>query len=163
MSGLVKNMYSGVAKSQNFAIFVVREHCNYSSPKVHITRSIRRCPCLTSTLRSCGVLAKHMGQRFLFALTLTTLNFWQTMREHVKSSKAARGVVSAQHIFRVSIRTIGRWSDDYKSGAYLSDNYQASSKEEAIGMACEYVKSILPLHSIVASEIKCTLLNPAAL
>lgn len=164
MSGSVKNMYSDVAKSQNFAIFVVREHCNYSSPKVHIDRFIRRCPCLTSTLRSCGVLAKHMGQRFLFCTpNILTLNFWQTMREHVKSSKAARGVVSAQHIFRVSIRTIGRWSDDYKSGAYLSDNYQASSKEEAIGMACEYVKSILPLHSIVASEIKCTLLNPAAL
>ncbi len=89
------------------------------------------------------------------------------MRHEVKSSQAVKnsnGATSTkQSIFRVSIRTIGRWSDDYKSGAYLSDNYQASSKEEAIGMACEYVKSILPLHSIVASEIKCTLLNPAAL
>ena len=82
-----------------------------------------------------------------------------TRTASVKTAKSA----AKQSIFRVSIRTIGRWSDDYKSGAYLSDNYQASSKEEAIGMACEYVKSILPLHSIVASEIKCTLLNPAAL
>lgn len=67
MSGLEKNIVSGVAMSGNIAIFVVRENCNYSSNKVHTKRLIRRCPCLTSTLRSCGSLAKNKGQRFFLS------------------------------------------------------------------------------------------------
>lgn len=37
MSGLVKNMYSDVAKSQNFAIFVVRTDANWYQQSTYLT------------------------------------------------------------------------------------------------------------------------------
>lgn len=67
MSGSEKNMGKLFAKSGKVCTFEVRENCNYSSNKVHTKRLIRRCPCLTSTLRSCGSLAKNKGQRFFLS------------------------------------------------------------------------------------------------
>lgn len=71
--------------------------------------------------------------------------------------------VQAKPIYKVSIRAIGTWAADYKNGVYSSDIYQASNQEEAIGMACEHIKAKFPQHSILAEEIKCSLLNPATL
>lgn len=96
------------------------------------------------------------------------------MRDQVKSSKAANNSTRAtskkavkstvsKPIYKVSIRAIGTWAADYKNGVYSSDIYQASNQEEAIGMACEHIKAKFPKHSILADEIKCSLLNPAAL
>lgn len=75
MIGLEKNMGKLFAKSGKVCTFEVREHCNYSSNKVHTKRLIRRCPCLTSILHSCGVLAKYWGQRLFFAPIYQPLNF----------------------------------------------------------------------------------------
>lgn len=77
------------------------------------------------------------------------------------SKKAAKPAVKP--IYKVSLRAIGTWAADYKNGVYSSDIYQASNQEEAIGMACEHIKAKFPHHSILADEIKCSLLNPAAL
>lgn len=64
MSGLEKNMGKLFAKSGKVCTFEVRENCNYSSNKVHTKRLIRRCPCLTSILHSCGSLAKNRGNAY---------------------------------------------------------------------------------------------------
>lgn len=173
MSGLVKNMYSDVAKSQNFAIFVVRTGCRLTEYSQDIFFTADKAALLRRFyFGSLDRFAKLQERVALFVFIhnqiFSRMRTGENLADSVNNSTRTASVKTAksaakQSIFRVSIRTIGRWSDDYKSGAFLSDNYQASSKEEAIGMACEYVKSILPLHSIVASEIKCTLLNPAAL
>ena len=78
------------------------------------------------------------------------------------SAKAVNSTVS-KPIYKVSIRAIGTWAADYKNGVYSSDIYHASNQEEAIGMACEHIKAKFPRHSILADEIKCSLLNPAGL
>ena len=72
---LSKILHKLFAKSGKVCTFEVREHCNYSSNKVHTKRLIRRCPCLTSILHSCGVLAKQMGQRLFFVPIYQPLNF----------------------------------------------------------------------------------------
>ena len=70
-----------------------------------------------------------------------------------------RAIRGSYPIYKVSLRTVGKWSKDYKSGIYYRDVYHASSSEEAIGMACEQVKAQFPNHAIIAGEIECMLLN----
>lgn len=66
-------------------------------------------------------------------------------------------------IYKVSLQALGTWSDDYRGGVYISDIFEAQSREEAIGMACDNVKAHFPQHAIVAGKINVSLLTPLAL
>lgn len=83
------------------------------------------------------------------------------MREHVKSRKAVQGTVSAQKtIYKVSIHALGPFAADFRSGIYISDIFEASNEDDAVGMACREIKRRFPLHTIVAEKINVSLLNP---
>ena len=77
--------------------------------------------------------------------------------------KAFESTKCPSPIYKVSIHALGRFADDFKSGILITDIFQASNEEEAIGMACNEIKRQYPSHTIVAGRIKCSLLNPAAL
>lgn len=70
---------------------------------------------------------------------------------------------SPKHYYQVTLRAVGTWASDYKSGLYLTKLYRASTKEEAVGMACSHVKAKFPRHSILTDEINCETFNPAVL
>ncbi len=75
MSGLVKNMYSDVAKSQNFAIFVVRHGTDrYQQSTYFLTlNSVVPLSTFGSTV---GIVSQRKwGQRFFFCPYISTLNF----------------------------------------------------------------------------------------
>lgn len=82
------------------------------------------------------------------------------MRENVKSRKAVQGTVSAHKIYKVSIHALGPFASDFRSGIYISDIFEASNEDEAVGMACKNIKQRFPLHTIVAEKINVSLLNP---
>lgn len=66
-------------------------------------------------------------------------------------------------IYRVEIHALGTWSDDYKGGVFHADNYTAPNQECAIGMAIRHITTRFPNHAVMLSDLKCSLLNPAAL
>lgn len=56
------------ANSKELRIFVVRENCNCAEHKYTYYATTKRCSRLTSTLRSCGSLAKNRGQRLFLSI-----------------------------------------------------------------------------------------------
>ena len=65
----------------------------------------------------------------------------------------------SKHYYIVSMRTIGALADDYKCGAYITRIHRASSKEEAVGQLCAWLKNKLPHHSILARDINVNTFN----
>ena len=83
------------------------------------------------------------------------------MREHVKSRKGGtRYRICTKKIYKVSIHALGPFAADFRSGIYISDIFEASNEDEAVGMACKNIKQRFPLHSIVTEKINVSLLNP---
>ena len=62
---------------------------------------------------------------------------------------------SSIHYYSVSLRTSGKFAEDFKHGLYISRIIRAVSKEEAVGYLCDFVKLKFPKHSILAEEIVC--------
>lgn len=94
MSGSVKNMGTDVAKSQNFAIFVVRDDTN-GIHKVHTHRSIALSLVYFRLCRWYRLAAKW-GQRFFFAHTYQPLKLL-TDKCEAKLKAARRHEVSYLH------------------------------------------------------------------
>lgn len=65
----IKDFEKKFAKSKYVRIFVMRENCKYAVRKNIFDVIIKRRPCLTSTLRSCGSLAKNKGRRLFLYIT----------------------------------------------------------------------------------------------
>lgn len=88
MSGLVKNMYSGVAKSQNFAIFVVRQDAKWyqQSTSFLTLNSVVPCPLSVMPLVSCR--KENGGNASFFAHTYQPLKLLTDKCD--KKLKAAR-------------------------------------------------------------------------
>ena len=66
---------------------------------------------------------------------------------------------SKKHYYLVNIRAVGTWSEDYRSGLLISRILRAVSKDEAVGMLCNWVKAKYPQHTILARDISCDTFN----
>ena len=104
-----------------------------------------------STLTSTPIRAKSVPR----TVSLSTYGKLKSQNEKLKERLAYKGY------FAVSIRAVGTWSEDYKSGLYISRIIQAASKDEAIGLLCNHIKTKFPSHSILAREISCESYNIA--
>ena len=172
-SGCENILRADLVKSEILPIFVMRQSGQQITNYIFYTADNRAGSCVLS-LRAGHSVARKGGSSFLY---IYATNLCTQMRQSEKVSAGAPGVpdatanarkrvskpAQAKPIYKVSLRAIGTWAADYKNGVYSSDIYQASNQEEAIGMACEHIKAKFPRHSILADEIKCSLLNPAGL
>jgi hypothetical protein len=68
-------------------------------------------------------------------------------------------VKSKKHYFIASLRAVGTWSEDYRSGLFISRILRAVSKDEAVGMLCNWVKAKYPQHTIFAKDITVNTFN----
>ena len=160
--------------SGNIAIFVVPRTVDGTSSQNYISQTANKAGSLfdDSTLVGSRFLAELGG---LASYCITYLQtFFRKMPRTEKVSKGAQGVsratvnarnrvtssVQTQSIYKVSIHALGPFAADFRSGIYISDIFEASNEDEAVGMACKNIKQRFPLHSIVAEKINVSLLNP---
>lgn len=175
-SGCENILRADLVKSETLPIFVVRTGCRLTEYSQDIFSTADKAALLRRFyFGSLDRFAKLQERVALFCISI--FQIFSRMRTGENLAAGAPGVpdatanarkrvskpVQAKPIYKVSIRAIGTWAADYKNGVYSSDIYQASNQEEAIGMACEHIKAKFPQHSILAEEIKCSLLNPATL
>ena len=178
-SGCENILRADLVKSETLPIFVVPRCRRFTQSQTNIQATANKAglffgrfhfgdlDILADFQKGLASFVIYIPQIFVSKMPRCDKNLTANAQGASTSTANARKRVSkpaqAKPIYKVSIRAIGTWAADYKNGVYSSDIYQASNQEEAIGMACEHIKAKFPRHSILAEEIKCSLLNPATL
>ena len=85
------------------------------------------------------------------------------MPNHTTGSRSAKYSSGATPIYQVTIEGYINYQEDTRCGLIHTDLYQATNKEEAIGIAVDRFNRRYPLFYIKGNTIKCSLLNPLAL
>ena len=77
-------------------------------------------------------------------------------------SQLKREEQSQKHLYKVSLLTVGKFADDFKSGAFHGDIYEAVNEDAALGMAVKHVAKKFPGHVLNLAKYEVSLLNPLA-
>lgn len=167
MFAVQKNMRTFVVP--NFRIAV--ESFDLSANRFHTAGSFR---CISSDNRRYGSLATQRKGLASFVVSLPQT--FAHMPNFSKSSEA-QGAVSApkkystlkseerqyqKHLYKVSLLTVGKFADDFKSGAFHGDIYEAVNEDAALGMAVKHVAKKFPGHVLNLAKYEVSLLNPLA-
>ena len=173
MSGLLKNIDSGVAKSGNFAIFVVPRSAGYNDQAVNIFSTAHKAGFLRQVYSlDLLILADFEGGSPSLYTYIT--NFFLKMPRSEKVSAVAQGASIATVSVRnsaskpVQAKPIKRYYQVSLRAKRInlgvanldcSHPFFASSREEAIGMAIDSLKIKWPNYLIASETITCYPLN----
>lgn len=165
-----KYVHANLVKSETLPIFVMRDSDNRIAKNIFYTTN-RRVPVILPFRWSLS--RKQKGARLLFVHTQLTFDL--KMRDSEKVSAGAQGAsiatVSARNsafsklvqahstkrYYQVSI--YAKRIDICVANLHCSHPFLATSREEAIGMACARIKERWPKYFILAEDIVCQPLN----
>ena len=166
MSGLLKNMCSSVAKSGNFAIFVVRTGCRLTEYSQDIFFTADKAALLRRFyFGSLDRFAKLQERVALFVFIhnqiFSRMRTGRNLADSVNNStRTASKPVQAKPIkryyqvhFRAQRINLG------VSNLECSHPFLATSREEAVGMAIDYLVGKWPHYNLLAETITCYPLN----
>ena len=174
MSGCENILRADLVKSENFTNIVLPRSGQQITNYIFYTANNRAGSCVLS-LRADHFLAEKGGSSFLY---IYATNFCTQMPRSEKVSAGAPGVPDATANARNSVSkpvqakptkryyqvTIyAKRNDICVANLNCSHPFLATSREEAIGMACDHIKERWPKYMIYADDIMCYPLNLKAL
>ena len=177
-SGCENILRADLVKSENFTNIVLPKIANHTGSQITYETTADKAGLLfdDSTLVGSRSLARLGGSASLYIIH--TANFFRTMPKTEKVSAGAPGAPDAtanarkrvskpvqakptKRYYQVSI--YAKRNDICVANLHCSHPFLATSREEAIGMACDHIKDRWPKYFILAEEIICYPLNLKAL
>lgn len=155
MSGCKKYLRTNLVKSKTLPIFVVPNvQSGRRNPKDYI---LYTAPAGLFSGKSDPIRFGRLAtirERLALSVFRHNAKFHSMPNVNEISRKTVQGAVPAKsHPYKVSVHAIRRPSNS--RGDYITDIYEATSEDEAIGMACVYIAKNFPTYVIQADRIKC--------